>query len=131
MPLNKKGTKICNKTCKNDMLRVMWDYQKSLDDSIHEMRGITKQDTKSDRFTALVCEIGEVLKEDEFYKYWKVQAKRADKDDSQREKVREELVDVIHFLLSLCQDYFEGPQELFEYYCSKNEINLQRQNNKY
>lgn len=130
--LSKSGKKICNKTCKNDMLKLIWENQIKLDNNIHNNMGVEREETKAKRWVALLCEMGEVLKEDEFYKYWKLTRRIANKEHmEQLQRARKELIDVLHFFISISIDYFDSPEEMFEYYCEKNEINMQRQKDNY
>ena len=47
------------------------------------------------------------------------------------DKTKEEFVDCLHFLISLGQDIFKDEQEMFDWYCKKNDKNLLRQKTGY
>lgn len=53
------------------------------------------------------------------------------KDLTITDKTKEEFADCLHFLISLGQDIFKDEQEMFEWYCKKNDKNLLRQRNGY
>lgn len=69
---------------------------------------------------ALIHEVMELLDE-VGYKWWK----RKDKID--RERVTDELADVMHFFVSLCLALGVGPEELYRAYTEKNAENIKRQ----
>lgn len=76
-------------------LNYLQEEQKKLDIFIHQQNGIEMKDTFYLRKIALLVEVGEVANELKSFKYWK-----KDKDVS-LEKVQEELIDCLHFFLSL------------------------------
>lgn len=120
---NKENT---NQNTTKDMLVDIWDKQKELDNKIFENKKVSRESTRIERFTALNVEIGELLKEDEIFKYWKDHKKLASKSTEQLEKSREEYIDALHFFISLGIDYFNSPEEMYEYYMKKNLINHDR-----
>jgi len=78
-----------------ETLNYLQKEQKKLDIFIHQQNGLEMKDTFYLRKIALLVEIGEVANELKSFKYWK-----KDKNVS-LEKVQEELIDCLHFFLSL------------------------------
>ena len=120
-----------NQNTTEDMLVDIWNRQKELDNNIFECKKVSRESTRIERFTALNVEIGELLKEDEIFKYWKDNKKLASKSIEQLEKSREEYIDALHFFISIGIDYFNSPEEMYEYYIKKNEVNHNRLNGGY
>ncbi|KYM65936.1 hypothetical protein A2U16_09900, partial [Fusobacterium necrophorum subsp. funduliforme] len=60
------------------------------------------------------------------FKCWKKH-----KNTEVTDTLKEEFIDVLHFLISLGIDVFQDEQEMFEWYCKKNDKNLERQRNGY
>jgi hypothetical protein fuD12_11002 len=90
-----------------------------------------RKSTRRDRYLALMVELGEILKEDECYKYWKSSKHTLDNKEY-REKAKEEFADLLHFVMSIGIDIYDGGvNEMYEHYLKKNSINIERQNNKY
>lgn len=81
-----------------DKLNVIFALQKSLDDDITTRRGlnhITPEEWIQRDVLAITAELGELLSEVNF-KWWK-NPKPIDQS-----AVKEELVDVLHFFISMC-----------------------------
>ena len=76
-------------------LQTLLNKQNELDSYIIKKHGLENQDLLNKRVLACLVEIGEQANEYQSFKYWK-QEKNID-----RAKVAEELVDVLHFLLSI------------------------------
>lgn len=76
-------------------LQSLLTKQKELDDYIIKKHNLENVDLLNKRVLACLVEIGEQANEYQSFKYWK-QEKNID-----RAKVAEELVDVLHFLLSI------------------------------
>jgi len=70
---------------------------------------------------AMLSELAELIDEVNF-KWWK-NPKPVDSD-----KVKEELVDILHFFVSMCLTSGMSAQELFDRYIAKNQENFDRQN---
>ena len=70
---------------------------------------------------AMVSELAELIDEVNF-KWWK-NPKPVDGD-----RVKEELVDILHFFVSMCLNSGMSAQELFDRYIEKNQENFDRQN---
>jgi dimeric dUTPase (all-alpha-NTP-PPase superfamily) len=75
-------------------INVLFDMQQQLDVRIKEEKGLVGQDLFDELCTAALVELAEFLNETKVFKYWS--NKTAD-----REKTLEELVDFLHFLLSI------------------------------
>lgn len=109
-----------------DRLKIIWDRQKKFDDIVFKNAGVTREGTTLHRKIALVAEIGEMFNEHPDFKCWKKH-----KNTEVTDALKEEFVDVLHFLISLGIDIFRDEQEMFEWYCKKNDKNLERQKNGY
>lgn len=109
-----------------DRLKIIWDRQKKFDDIVFKNAGVTREGTTLHRKIALVAEIGEMFNEHPDFKCWKKH-----KNTEVTDALKEEFVDVLHFLISLGIDIFRDEQEMFEWYCKKNDKNLERQKTGY
>lgn len=107
-----------------DKLETIFDMQERLNRDIAERRGL---DTSSSEewiqrnVLAMLSELSEVLDEVNF-KWWK-NPKPLD-----RAALKGELVDVLHFFVSMCITSGMDADELFELYIKKNKENFDRQN---
>ncbi|EHO21622.1 hypothetical protein HMPREF9466_00479 [Fusobacterium necrophorum subsp. funduliforme 1_1_36S] len=110
----------------DDRLKEIWDRQKKFDDIVFKNAGVTREGTTLHRKIALVAEIGELFNEIPDFKYWK-----KNKNTEITDKAKEEFADVLHFVVSLGIDIFRDEQEMFEWYCKKNDKNLLRQKTGY
>jgi len=72
---------------------------------------------------ALLAELGELLGESNF-RWWK---RPRELGPEGRERLLEELADILHFFVSLCLKLGFGPEELYRAYVRKNEENFRRQ----
>lgn len=108
---------------KEDKLDVLFRMQKGLDAYIREKRNLdyTKGEWVCKKALALMVELGEVVEEAK-YKWWK---NPTEIDDA---KLKEEIVDVLHFFLGMCIDSGMTADELFDIYLKKNKENYARQN---
>ncbi len=108
---------------KEDKLDVLFRMQSGLDSYIRENRGLdfTRGEWVCKKALALMVELGEVVEEAK-YKWWK---NPSDIDDA---KLKEEIVDVLHFFLGMCIDSGMTADELFDIYLKKNKENYDRQN---
>jgi dimeric dUTPase (all-alpha-NTP-PPase superfamily) len=107
-----------------DKLDAIFYMQKAFDDDLCQRRNLQYLDQETwiqKEILAIVAELGELLNEVN-YKWWK-NPKPLD-----REKIREELVDILHFFTSICIKMDITSQELFEAYKIKNQENFARQN---
>lgn len=84
---------------KFENIEEMLQMQKELDNHILEKcKDKTEEEIFECKKTALATEIFELVNEDRFFKYWSA------KDSDEKRKL-EEAVDIIHFLLSITNDY--------------------------
>lgn len=106
-----------------DKLDVLFRMQAGLDSYIREKRNLdyTKGEWVCKKALALMVELGEVVDEAK-YKWWK---NATEIDDA---KLKEEIVDVLHFFLGMCIDSGMTSDELFDIYIKKNQENYDRQN---
>lgn len=106
-----------------DKLDTIFAMQKSFDDDLTERRGLEgiSSDVWIQRETlAMLSELAELLDEVNF-KWWK-DAKPVDEV-----RVKEELVDILHFFVSMCLKMGMNAQELHDMYLEKNRENFERQ----
>lgn len=98
--------------------------QESFDRYVKENRKLpdfSKDEWVQKECIALFTELSEVLEEVN-WKWWK------NKKEVDYDKVKEELIDVFHFFMSLCLKLGMGADELFDRYMAKNKENFDRQN---
>jgi dimeric dUTPase (all-alpha-NTP-PPase superfamily) len=106
-----------------DKLDRIFALQKSFNDELVERRGL--QDIPMEKWLqmqtlATISELSELLDEVNF-KWWK-NPKPVDEG-----ALREELVDILHFFVSMCLSAGMSADELFERYLKKNRENFDRQ----
>ena len=108
---------------KEDKLDVLFRMQAGLDSYIREKRNLdySRGEWVCKKALALMVELGEVVDE-AHYKWWK------NYGDIDEAKLKEEIVDVLHFFLGMCIDSGMTSDELFEIYLKKNKENYDRQN---
>ena len=109
-----------------DKLQEIFDMQKLLNDDIKQKRdltGFTKEEWMQKETLAMLSEMAELIDEVNF-KWWK-NPKPVDEV-----KVKEELVDILHFFISMCLIYDMDAKELYDMYMDKNKENFDRQNGK-
>ncbi len=106
-----------------DRLEEMFALQQAFNESIIASRGlehVSRQEWMQKHTLALICETAEMLEETN-YKWWK---NRKPVDEA---ALKEELVDMCHFFLSLCINAGLDARELHEMYLKKNQVNFDRQ----
>ncbi len=106
-----------------DRLEEMLAIQKALNDSIKEKRGLTGIDpmTWIQKYTlAMLSEMAEMLDEVNF-KWWK------NPKEPDNGALKEELVDILHFFLSMCLAAGMDAEEIHRIYLEKNRENFARQ----
>lgn len=105
-----------------DKLDVIFELQQSLNNDIEARREIhfSREEWMQKEVLAMISELSEVLDEVNF-KWWK-NAKPID-DAS----LKGELVDVLHFFVSMCLKSGMTADELFSLYKAKNQENFDRQ----
>ncbi|MGI6160860.1 MAG: dUTPase [Christensenellales bacterium] len=106
-----------------DKLDSIFKMQEQFDNELIEKRGlhgISQEQWIQKETLALISELAELLDEVNF-KWWKNE-KPVDMD-----AVKEELVDILHFFVSMCIKTGMDANELFEIYIKKNRENFDRQ----
>ena len=107
----------------DDKLDVIFSLQNALDRDIEQRRGlegISRDEWLQKDAIAIFVELGELLCEVN-YKWWK------NKKTVNEDAAREELVDVLHFLISMCIRMGMTADDLYNGYVSKNKENFDRQ----
>ncbi len=106
-----------------DKLDELFALQKELDEEIiarRELSDISMEQWVQKDILAIISELGEVLDEVNF-KWWK-NPKELDPS-----ALSEELVDVLHFFLSMCIHAGLDAEKLHQIYIEKNKENFNRQ----
>jgi dimeric dUTPase (all-alpha-NTP-PPase superfamily) len=106
-----------------DKLDRIFDHQKALDDFICKSRGledISMEEWIQKETLAMMSELAELIDEVNF-KWWK------NKKAVDPSLVKDELVDILHFFVSMCLKTGMSAEELFERYTNKNKENHDRQ----
>lgn len=105
-----------------DKLETVFEMQKSLNDEIIRLRNIdfSEEVWIQKEVLAMMSELSEVLDEVNF-KWWK------NPKEIDHNALRNELVDVLHFFVSMCIFSGMDADELFERYREKNKENFDRQ----
>lgn len=108
-----------------DMLQEIFRLQAEFDGAVVEHRNLefSKEVWIQKEILAIISELSEILDEVNF-KWWK------DPEEIDQERLREEIVDVLHFFVSMCLKAEIGPKELYEAYVQKNRENFARQKGK-
>ncbi len=106
-----------------DKLDKIFEYQNKFDTELVENRGL--QDIPMEEWIqketlAMISELSELIDEVNF-KWWK------NKKPVDKNLVKDELVDILHFFVSMCLKTGMSAQELFERYLDKNKENFDRQ----
>ncbi len=107
-----------------DKLERIFEMQKCFQDDLVARRhldGIPMEKWMQMQTLAMLSELAELIDEVNF-KWWK-NPKPVDGD-----RVKEELVDILHFFVSMCLNSGMDAQELFDRYIAKNQENFDRQN---
>ena len=110
----------------NDKLDTIFQMQNALNEDIIARRGlegIPDEVWIQKHMLAMLSEMAEVLDEVNF-KWWKTQK------PVNHDALCEELVDVLHFYVSMCLKAGMDADELFRRYLAKNEENFRRQQGK-
>lgn len=106
-----------------DKLDIIFAMQEKFDQDIIKNRGlqgVTPEEWIQKQTLAMLSELAELIAEVNF-KWWK--NPRPVSEDN----VREELVDILHFFVGMCNRSGMGSEELFARYIKKNEENFRRQ----
>ena len=106
-----------------DKLDRIFEMQNKLNEDIIEKRnlyGIPDEKWIQMQTLAMLSEMAELIDEVNF-KWWK------NPTPVNSDNVKEELVDILHFFVSMCLRAHMSPDELFEKYLAKNQENFNRQ----
>lgn len=105
-----------------DKLDTIFKMQGALDDFIKKSRGLefSPEEWIQKKSLALINEVSELLNEVN-YKWWK------NPKPISGGAVKEELADVLHFLIGMCIDAGLTSEEMFKIYYDKNIENYNRQ----
>ncbi len=105
-----------------DKLDIIFDMQRTLDDDIARLRELDypMEVWMQREVLAMISELSEVLDEVNF-KWWKNPA------PVDRDALKDELVDVMHFFVSMCIRSGMTADELYARYREKNKENFDRQ----
>lgn len=106
-----------------DKLENIFRYQNKFDTELAQNRGlenIPMEQWIQKETLAMLSELAELIDEVNF-KWWK-NPKPVDTD-----KVKDELVDILHFFVSMCLKTGMDADELYERYLNKNKENFARQ----
>ncbi len=105
-----------------DKLERIFEMQKMLDDDIAARRGLSfsLEEWMQKEVLAMLSELSEVLDEVNF-KWWK------NKKPLDVDALQGELVDILHFFVSMCIKSGMDAEVLFKKYLEKNKENFDRQ----
>lgn len=105
-----------------DKLDIIFKKQKEFDDKVAKERNLThsKEEWVQKFCLAIIDEVGELLNETN-YKWWK-NPKEINDDD-----LKEEIIDILHFVVGMSIKAGMDADELFEVYQKKNKENFARQ----
>ncbi|MDL2258294.1 dUTPase [Eubacteriales bacterium OttesenSCG-928-K08] len=106
-----------------DKLEHIFQMQKMLDDDIVSVRGLehyTMEQWIQKDVLAIISELGELLDEINF-KWWK------NPKEIDQPALQEELIDILHFFISMCIRSGMDAQTMYDIYMDKNRENFDRQ----
>ncbi len=106
-----------------DKLDIIFAMQEKFDQDVIRNRGlqeVTPEEWIQKQTLAMLSELAELIAEVNF-KWWK------NPKPVVTDNVREELVDILHFFVGMCNRSGMGSEELFARYIKKNEENFKRQ----
>ncbi len=109
-----------------DKLDTIFNMQSLLDGDIIKNRGlegIQPEEWIQKKTLAMLSELAELLDEVNF-KWWK------NKKEINKANLKEELVDILHFFVSMCLSAGMTSEELYNIYINKNKENFDRQHGK-
>lgn len=104
------------------MLTEIFRLQREFDEAVIKHRNLdySPEIWIQKEVLAIISELSEILDEVNF-KWWK------DPTEISHERLKEEIVDVLHFFVSMCLKAGIGPEELYQAYVAKNQENFSRQ----
>jgi dimeric dUTPase (all-alpha-NTP-PPase superfamily) len=117
---------------KSDMLRTIYERQKSIAPQMHGVAGWAEYSdvAPTDKKIHLLCVaiMHEAAELDRLtnWKWWKRSTKQFDQQEA-----REELVDIVHFVLQAAIELGMTPEEIMAQYMSKSNVNVERQRSGY
>ena len=105
-----------------DRLQSIFEWQERFNRTLRQERGLTFDASTwiQKEAMALMVELAEVLEESR-YKWWK------NAEEMNLSALHEELVDVLHFFISMCIDAGLDAESLYQGYLAKNRENFRRQ----
>ncbi len=106
-----------------DKLEKIFEYQNKFDREIIEKRGLQEigmEEWIQRETLAMISELAELIDEVNF-KWWK------NKKEVDEALVKNELVDILHFFVSMCLKTGMDADELYARYMEKNKENFDRQ----
>ena len=106
-----------------DKLDTIFAMQKALDGEIETRRGLhgfAKEEWIQKDILAILSELAELLDEVNF-KWWKNPKPLND------QAIKEELIDILHFFVSMCIRAGMSADDMYEIYRAKNQENFDRQ----
>ncbi len=105
-----------------DRLEEIFVWQRRFNDHIRQERHLDFPTSEwiQKEAMALMVELAEVMEESR-YKWWK------NPTPIEPDKLKEELVDVLHFFISMCIDAGLDAESLYQGYLAKNQENFRRQ----
>lgn len=109
-----------------DKLDTIFALQRKFDDELvrtRKLENISREEWIQKETLAMMDELGELINEVQ-YKWWK---NPKPVDDL---AVKEELVDILHFFVSMCLKMDMDGEELYRIYLEKNQENFNRQQGK-
>lgn len=109
-----------------DKLDIIFDMQQKLNADItvrRNLEGFTREEWLQKQTLAMLSELSELLDEVNF-KWWK-NPKPID-----NAAIKEELIDILHFYVSMCLTAGLTSDEVLEIYLAKNRENFERQQGK-
>lgn len=104
-------------------LDKLFELQKRFDDDIVAQRGlqhITPEEWIQKETLAMLSELSELIDEVNF-KWWK------NPKEINYNNVKEELIDILHFFMSMCLKVGMNADEVYDRYIDKNKENIKRQ----
>lgn len=117
--MNQRGERL-------DKLAHIFELQDKFDSELIKKRSLENiqwEEWIQKEALAIISELGELLNEINF-KWWK------NPKDVNIDNVREELVDIFHFFISMCLKTGMKADDLYQGYIDKNKENFDRQNGK-
>ena len=106
-----------------DKQDIIFAMQEKFDQDVIKNRGLqdgTPEEWIQKQTLAMLSELAQLIAEVNF-KWWK------NPKTEVTDNVREELVDILHFFVGMCNRSGMGSEELFARYIKKNEENFKRQ----